>query len=159
MKVFLIFTFVVILLNSSFTYQNSLPDAVEDYINAFFTTLNGADFKMDEKCFGEDQVKQIESLIKAIRKKDTIKVIKILKDDQTFTVEHCPVKEVQDFYDQLNKAIKEGYYKTNFMNNLSPIGEIILTCFKKHFFKKISAHEAGKITAKIAKIVFYKKTE
>jgi hypothetical protein len=157
MKSFLIYTFVLILLNSSFTNQHPIPDEVEEYINAFFTTLNGADFEVDDQCFGQEQVNQIKDLIKAIKKRNFIKIVKNLKDNKNFIADHCPIKEVQDYFDQLNKAIKEGYYKENFMNNLKPIGEILFSLAKKHF--RVSAYEAGVATAKIAKIVFYKKTE
>jgi hypothetical protein len=148
-------TLTILLISSIFTTSKvKIEGSVKDFLTGFFKTLNG-EFTLNEQCFGDETIKAYERLIKAFKDRNPVNILKALKDKANLTMDHCPIAEIENYINQRNTAIKEGFYFENFKKNLKNIGMVIFEVINNF---KIKSYDIGVACGKITKMVIFKNT-
>lgn len=150
MKKFIIVT--LILLCSSFVLNENHANEGKKFLESFFKTLKGKDWKLNEDCLQGKYTEYVEQIKEAMKNSDLNKAFSLLRELIKLETEKCPIKDIENVGIDIKSAMKNGQVVRNIMKHFN----IIYTNIEEYFEIKIRSYaQLGRLVGIITKISVY----
>jgi hypothetical protein len=126
-------------------------EGTREFLNAYFSSIRGKDWKIDDDCLSGKFVEYVNNLEIALATRDYIQIFNLINSIISLEREKCPVQDYSQIVKDVKTALRNGSAIKNVFKNVGNIK----TRIDEYFTSDHSLCAKGSLVGSLTKIAVY----